>query len=642
MNPEMVLGTAPVPSRARIAWAWAALAWLLLAWQGGLHPWQVCAASLALGALLATVRGVGVDLGWGPVRILAKALPVWAVLCAFAALRPQADVDAALGLGLAAAAVGSLKVSGGAREDWTADAWTWLGGLASAAFLIRRALGFSALEAARAFFPNQNLLAGGLAVPALLLGLRHSGAGARQRLERACALAAALAIVSAGSRGALLALAAGAGWMALRRAGQARAERAALLRRLALWLGLLALAVAFAPFSRLATRVRDQRSAALEDDNYYRRADFWAGAVELSLERPVWGFGLGGFAQAARALDLPTPLTPRLPVARYHLNLEHAHDEWLEFACELGWPACLALLAVALAWFLRRRGQEAGPDAVGLEAVLLAAAALSLVDMDLRTPALLWGLLLAWAALEPAGDSRTEGASPGRAPGRFAGAALGTLALLTVAAWGGAALARTYLRPGPKPPWLGRVALWSQPLDGAVAARAQDQGLGTWPWSAWSGRMDPGVWWRAALRARARGETPEAEDDAKRAVELSPYSAPGWFWLGQLLALDGKGAAATACMRHAVGLEPHFCRALAWLADQARAQGRPAQAARLYAAIRQSRSLTQDTAAWDPYSRYLVSLDPAWIRAHPQVGGGAFTVPNSSGSGPRVPEKRLP
>ena len=90
------------------------------------------------------------------------------------------------------------------------------------------------------------------------------------------------------------------------------------------------------------------------DDNFFRRADFWKGALRLGRQRPWLGHGLGSFEAAAEKLDLPTPLTERLPIARYRLRLEHAHNEGLESAVEIGWPATLLMVLAALAWALSR------------------------------------------------------------------------------------------------------------------------------------------------------------------------------------------------------------------------------------------------------------------------------------------------
>jgi len=599
-----------------------AAVWVVLSWRGGLYPWQQALAALLLAALLWRERyrlPSWSGLGAGE-RVLTLLLA--AAGCETAvSLRPQATLNAVAGLGLALAAailirrqartlaprVASLLMFGGAAFSVAFLAW----GLLAWGF----GLGPSdSVATSRLFFPNQNLLAAGLAVPSLVLGLAGLAASTRRTLlSGLCLGLGMLALVYAGSRGAFFALAAAFLWLLARWPGKRK--------RLAAWIAVVLVLVSalgcWAPFSRMAGRVRMQASPGYQDANYYRRADFWKGAALLSLRHPLLGHGLGSFGAAAYGLDLPTPLTPQDPIARYRLSLDHAHNEWLELAVETGWPLTLALGLCAFAWKRRRwRSAQTDPEILGLEAVLIAAGALSLVDMNLRTPALAWGLMLCFCAVEaePLAEPQTRASAGAAHPGR--GQAALVVAALAVFCLCGAALAdhiKLKRNSGAAGGTGALAVLCSQPFDAEAAMAAREQGMPVWPWTAWAGRQDPSWWWTEALLA---GDPSAQEADARRAVALRPYFAPGWYWLGLKLGQEGgaKRGEADQDMVQALSLEPNFCRVLAWQADEALARGDKAGAQRLIQRVWSVRALTCDSP--DEYTAYIQSVDPAWLEHH--------------------------
>jgi O-antigen ligase len=391
----------------------------LLSYHGGLHAWQApVAAAALLGALWAGRDRLP---SWSGLDAWERALALlWAALLpgALLGLRPQFSLNAWAVVGALLALLALLRRSPrpllGAVQGWVLVS----GVLYSALFL---AYGFFAVGgyageelygpvvrphiSARLFQPNQNLLAGGYSLPALLLATALWLGAVRKSRSVALAAVALLTgatVVYAGSRGVYLALAGGLAWMGLRWA----APRAKAVIVFGLLLAVIALGAWKAPFSILAYRMTAQAEGKpAADTNNLRRKDFWAGAARLSLERPLLGHGLAGFSAAALRLDLPTALTERQPIARYRLRLEHAHNEWLELAVEAGWPVALGAAILVLAWLRRRwRSGSREPAVLGLEAGVVAAFILSLTDMNLRTPALAWSMLLVLAALEPLGS----------------------------------------------------------------------------------------------------------------------------------------------------------------------------------------------------------------------------------------------
>lgn len=129
-----------------------------------------------------------------------------------------------------------------------------------------------------------------------------------------------------------------------------------------------------------------------------------------------WGTGLGSFEDVYRLHESDALLRP------FYMN--HAHDDWLEFALTGGVPAIL-LLALAVAAFAMRatramrRGAERSGSLrlvrLGL-AVLLVLGLASFTDYPLRTPSLacLAAIAALWACTEL---SAREGRSPRAEPG---------------------------------------------------------------------------------------------------------------------------------------------------------------------------------------------------------------------------------
>lgn len=614
--------------------------WALLAWHGGLHPWQAALAAALLGWMLWRWRA---DLPlWRDLGAWERLLWILVLGCAVGAavsLRPQATLNTCAGLALALASGTLLRRAAPRMERGLSTLLLAAGALFSAAFLaaafaapilLGQGGGPDALLAARWLAPNQNLLAGGLALPALLLGSARLDADDGRGSSLAgwtAAVLAGLALVVAGSRGAYVALACGAAWLVLRRGLRGPQGRRIAGGSLLIVAAVAVLAVA-APFSRLAQRLRAQDDPAAEDVNFGRRLDFWSGAARLSLDQPLLGKGLGSFQAAAAGLDLPTPLTPAAPIARYRLTLEHAHNDWLELAVEAGWPLTLAALLCAGAWLRRRLREDAAqPGRLGLEAVVVAAFALSLVDMNMRTPGLAWGLVLCFAALDappvtaPGAGGHPQGAAPAHRAAIRAQTALAVL-LPLLALWCacGSLLARDFLlrqHAGTGGSVEALAAVFGQPLNADLAAAAEDTGCPPPPWSAWAGRRDAAWAWHEAARADAAGDRAAQESAARRAIGLRPWFAPGYFWLAVKLDSWGRTPDAVELMDRALQLEPNFSRALAWEADLAVRQGKTALAKDLEARIRMVQGLSMAEGKPDPYTAYIQGVDPAWLAAHP-------------------------
>lgn len=590
-----------------------ACAWMILSFHGGLHPQQWVAAVGLAWAAVASANGSA----WTRAeRWVLGAVLAFGVLSAWGAELPQRHSNVLVALLLC------LMLGAALRRDaaWTplraAQMSAVLGSLAALAFLGIGILGRSYYHgaelsgpvvmphlAAHWIAPNQNLLGGGLVVPAMVVFFAWAWQG--RRWAWAGALLGAAAIVYAGSRGVYLSLGVALGWFVLRLPQRSKALWGAVLLA-----GLITVLAWKAPFSRLAHRVEEQAQASEKDDNFFRRTDFWKGAAHLSLQAPWLGHGLGSFEVAARQLDLPTPLTERLPITRYRLLLDHAHNDWLESAVESGWPWTLLAAALVGGWLWRRwRNAIDNPESLALEAIVVAALCLSLVDMNLRTPGLFFGLMLVVAALEPLPAS-----AQAKAPRWQRRCTWGVAVLSLLLALGTWADRPAHGRE-PSPLRL-KLALWLQPADAQAAIRAEQAGLVSLPWSdAIGARLAEWQFWRAAVAAQ-HGDFGLALIRAQRGTTLRPYWAPGWFFLAQYQTQGGQGGAAVAAaMDQALSLEPNFARVWAWRCDQAIARHDRPEARRCFARVEQIQTLKIQRESPDPYSLFIQSIPADWLRS---------------------------
>lgn len=129
------------------------------------------------------------------------------------------------------------------------------------------------------------------------------------------------------------------------------------------------------------------------------RDDLYLSTLEMIRQRPLTGHGLGAYETVYPAY------------ARFDngLAVDHAHNDWLEWAAEVGvFPA--ALLAGAAIWSLRAALRH--PWALGVPAVF----AHALVDYPLHKPAIAAWTIVLLAALAAAGHPTAPGDSSSGAP----------------------------------------------------------------------------------------------------------------------------------------------------------------------------------------------------------------------------------
>ncbi len=245
-------------------------------------------------------------------------------------------------------------------------------------------------------FLNPNHLAAWL-VAALLIGAGTAGTGRRPggRARAALAAPAALVLAMLGSRGALLALIAGGGWL-LARSWDRFSPRT---RRAAAAAGVLLVVAAAA-----GVVWRFERGDAFQ----YRRLAIWRASLGPAAASPWTGTGPGQFAAAAAGLNFPISEGP----LRFARSFRSTHSDLLRLPAEFGLPATLAALAgliLASREIAKRRRSGRLPDgAAGAVAALVALAVQAAVDNPSERPAIhllvavVLGSLLSTELKEPA------------------------------------------------------------------------------------------------------------------------------------------------------------------------------------------------------------------------------------------------
>ena len=125
-----------------------------------------------------------------------------------------------------------------------------------------------------------------------------------------------------------------------------------------------------------------------DPDPFAGRREILLSGLSMVRDRPVLGFGLGNFQTA----------NPRYAIMDFGTVVNHAHNDWVEWAADGGIPFSLLLLSVAV-WSVPRALKN--PWGIGVVAVF----AHSLIDFPLQDPLIaiwLFGLLGILAAERPA------------------------------------------------------------------------------------------------------------------------------------------------------------------------------------------------------------------------------------------------
>lgn len=533
-----VLLVAPWPfGSAADAPRYAVTAVLLLAFSAWLvarpasaREWSLRGAALLLPglAVLQILAGRTVAVAW----TAEAALSLLAVLTAtvFWAERARAG-DAALRLGLAVVAIGVAEAVFGAVQ-WSRGSTT--------------VLGASGPHVTSPFgsYVNHNHFAGLMEMTAFVafgaavgLSARHAGPPAGGMALAGAGLAMVTAHLASRSRGGLVALGGGIAAACLLASAQGGrpARRRAAAAGVAL-LVVLTVAVAAVPGStraHLATLLRPRHEASA-----LYRLDVARWSLDLALERPLLGWGLGAFADA-----LP-------PAKRGHgdVRTTHAESDVVQLLAE-GGIVGLAAAAFGLACVGRRLAKRLreGHDPVrrgllfGAAAGVSAVGVHSLVDFNLHVPAnaVVFASLLGLLAA-PRGSA--DPALP--RPALAAAAALAVGALGLAAAWRTVAAVGVEVAAGSREPNHRLHAYAALARRHPYLAEAH-QGRGH-AWAILGGPDTP----------LGRVRLGRATADFRRAVAWRPLWGQAWFDLAAVEARLGNREQARAALDRARAADP--------------------------------------------------------------------------------------
>ena len=518
---------------------------------------------------------VGLAVLLGP-RLERAALAPWLPFLGWAVLSLLASPQPLTGLALLARWTGGAVFFSAAASLWTEARrrlWFWaLAGcglvLAAASFLVD-VPGYPKVGILPLYYNYTCFVQAALFCAVLPAVLRPDGPRGLRRAGLAALAACALAqILWAHSRGACVAVAAGAGVFAWRHAPR---------RRFTAWT--LALALGLGATLLLATWAKISVASG------FKRPQIWKAAILCAADRPVFGVGPGQFANAFLRHNFPAGYD----VGNFRFQTEHAHSEVMELAVELGVPGILLLLT-ALGMCLRpgRVQDSTWTREAGL-AAFAGMSAQCLIDNLLHLPAL---ELLYVSALAAAWTPRPDGEPAARSAGR--GLALAVIILAAVS-------------------WVPDRLLkgWQE-----AAARDADPArrLESILRCVRLAPADPYL--RENLAGAWLAQNPPQPDEAMRqlalAQELSPTNAVYPAMRAQMLERQEAWPQALAAADRAVALEPDYFQARLLRAEALlRLERRPEAQAELAEVCRRGQVLGARLNTGVGYMRYLLGFDRA-------------------------------
>lgn len=473
-------------------------------------------------------------------------------------------------------------------------------------------------------FFNPNYLAAFVA-PLAVLALARALARAAPTWTRAgtgaLALGLGAAALATASRGGLLALGVGAGWVL----GMGRRGRL-------LALGLAALVSLALLVPSMAVRWRGL------DPYGYARWQMWRASVAMVRDHP-WGVGLGMYQYVFPRYSFPV----EGPVGRYAKVARDPHSEFVQVGAELGWPGWLLLgwtlaVLIALAWRTAPSLQAPGrAEWLGITGALLALLTQATVDATLHEPpvflllALLAGLLAARA-----GAVHSIRLAPSSRP-----LVATTVVLVTLAstAWvGTTALAHAFARAGDARLARGEVepamARYRRAVALAPGSSAYRDSLARAYLAQSEQRLEPArrawldqaqqavdaalvlnpvhdlLWKHRAYLHEVAGAPDLALQAYARAAALSPFNPFYAFQQGRLALQLGRPGRAEAAFARAAALEPNFFEARYQLARVWEQQGRVEEARAQYRALLQLQQRHAGAPPPTEYERALLRFDP--------------------------------
>lgn len=310
------------------------------------------------------------------------------------------------------------------------------------------------------------------------------------------------------------------------------------------------------------------------DPMAWRRGEIWASALSGIAEKPLLGWGAGGFEGLYEKHARPQ----EDQAVRFGHSTPFAHNDYLQAAAEFGVPAAAFLLLGV--FFALARCRPAGPMELAEQSALAGAAVFLLFNFPLVLPAN--ALLLSGLTVSLRADGtlwKDDKSGPARPALFFMACLFSFLALANVRALGGRWApwdarplweeADRSLHAAPVPPpedvdraealmkqalsacpahpegWHALAHLYSEhagPLRRGEAVRALERAL--------AGRPTQALWWMELSRAlEAAGALDGAAEAARQALRLEPYFAQAFWQTGRIYRLKGERDKAVRWLR---------------------------------------------------------------------------------------------
>lgn len=251
---------------------------------------------------------------------------------------------------------------------------------------------------------NPNLLGGfaSAVVPlgvSLLVGMGRGSTFVRRLLASLFAFLAVLAVIASGTRGSLIGLSAGCGFLAV---WYIRSKKLPLKKTLPVVFVFLVIAGAAA--IPMSGRLAELDPEAREQGTLQVRKLIWSGAYSVFLQNPLFGHGPGSFQ-----ILYPEHRNPDYSILGVSHNTLHTHCEYLEILVDLG--VIGIILWGFVLFFSLKKFSNASPVRMGAFAGIAGMLAEAMVSVHLRWPPTAWLLSFLFLVFIA---SETRRSSPGR------------------------------------------------------------------------------------------------------------------------------------------------------------------------------------------------------------------------------------
>jgi O-antigen ligase len=298
----------------------------------------------------------------------------------------------------------------------------------------------------------------------------------------------------------------------------------------------------------------------VNDGNY--RNKIWAVALQGALEHPWTGFGMGNFEMIYQKHAFPVE-TDRIRFAR---TTEFAHDEFLQIAADLGFPAfVLITLGVFSALFMRRVTTDRQRIS---KSILIVLTVVALYNIIWHLPFFVYLTILCFRFLLPELPSSARLTRRRISHSELAVVCMAFLLLFVASGW--FVIRDHYASEGH---W--EKILRINPYDASAwtgwADQQRDLQLAITGYSRAVGLVPDEVYFHEYLglaleASRLRSNYTAAIQEYLAGLELAPNRAPDALAIGRILYILNEPQNAMVWFKRALSMEPHYWECNLWIA----------------------------------------------------------------------------